>query len=585
MTNSPVSPLSDAGPIRSWGDLVRPELPLLALGTLALLGGSGLTLLAPQGIKDLIDALSLPGGGDALDAALKKLLVVFVCVGIFGFLRAWLYTYAGERVVARLRRSLFSRLLAREVSFFDRERTGDLVNRLASDTGVLQNAVTVNMSMALRFGLQALGSVGILFWTSTKLTLLMLAMVPFVAIGSAVFARYVRGLSRQTQDALAAASTVAEEVFSNVRTVRSFAREEGEVGRYSVRVLDALAMGRKMGLAYGAFQGALSVAAFCSIALVLWFGGHLVMEGALSVGTLTSFMLYTFYLSFSLGALAGLYGDYQRAIGASQRVFELLKQDSVMLPGEKVLDAVVGEMRLENVVFAYPARSDVRVLDDVSLSLVPGSVVALVGPSGGGKSTVAALLSRFYDPDGGRVTLDGVDVRSLDPFWLRRQIGLVAQEPVLFAMSLGDNIRYGRPDASDADVVAAAQAANAHDFISALPDGYTTQVGERGVRLSGGQRQRVAIARALLKDPKILVLDEATSALDAESEHLVQEALERLMLGRTVMVIAHRLSTVKNASVVMVIDHGRVVEAGTHSELVEADGLYRRLVDRQFVVG
>ena len=556
---------------------------MLAIATFALLAGSALTLVVPQSIKKLIDALSTTGGAIALNDALKMLLGLCVGVAILGFLRAWLFVYAGERVVARLRRALFSRLLAREIGFFDQERTGDLISRLSADTGVLQNAVTANLSMTLRFLLQALGSVGVLFWTSTRLTLMMLAMVPVAAVGVALFARYVRRLAKKTQDALAAASTVAEEVFANVRTVRSFAREDGEIDRYSTSVGEALSLGRRLALAYGAFQGVGAVAAFSSISLVLWYGGHLVMNGALSVGTLTSFMLYTFYLSFSLAALAGLYGDYQKAIGASQRVFQLLAQDATMTSGTRVLTHVLGRVRFEGVVFAYPSRPEARVLNHIHLTLEPGKVVALVGPSGGGKSTVAQLVSRFYDPSEGCVMLDDVDVRAFDSAWLRKQIGLVAQEPVLFAMSLAENIRYGRHDATDAEVIEASKAANAHEFIIALPSGYDTEVGERGVRLSGGQRQRVAIARALLKDPKILLLDEATSALDAESEHLVQEALERLMKGRAVMVIAHRLSTVKNADLVVVIDHGRIVESGSHAALVEADGLYRRLLDRQFV--
>jgi ATP-binding cassette subfamily B protein len=569
--------------IRSWWDLVWPERFLLALAMLALMGGSGLGLAAPQGVKSLIDSLSGEGAPEALDAALQMLLLVFLGVGILGFLRAWLFTWAGERVVAKLRKELFSKLISREIAFFDGERTGDLVSRLGSDTGVLQNAVTVNVSMALRFGIQALGSIGVLFWTSSKLTLLMLSMVPVVAIGMAVFGRYIRNLAQRTQDALAQASTVAEEVFSNVRTVRSFAREESETERYGSKVQEALSLGRKVGLAYGAFQGAGSIAALGAVSLVLWYGGRMVMDQSMTVGTLSSFMLYTFTLAFSLGALAGLYGDYQRAVGASQRVFELLGQEPKLVPGVRKLSKVEGRMQLVSLDFSYPARSDVPVLKNVELALEPGKVLALVGPSGGGKSTVAALLARFYDPVAGRVMLDGVDVRELEPDWLREQIGMVAQEPVLFAMSLGDNISYGRPGASDAEVMEAAKAANAHEFIAKLPEGYGTQVGERGVRLSGGQRQRIAIARALLKNPRVLILDEATSALDAESEHLVQEALERLMVGRTVLVIAHRLSTVKNADQVAVIEGGRVVEKGRHEELLSQDGLYRKLVERQFV--
>ena len=561
--------------------LAGPERRTLALGTLALLVASTGSLSAPALAGRLVDSVS-DGGRATLDRTALLLLGVFAVSGLAAAFRSYLFTVAGERIVARLRGDLYATVMRQEIAFFDDRRTGELINRLASDTTVLQNVVTVNLLTALRFSLQGLGAICILLWTSWKLTLVMLAVVPLVAVVAGFYGKLLRRGSKDVQDALALTSEVAEETLAGIRTVRAFARESTEVGRYRGAVEKSFQLGRHRAKLVALFTGVMSFAGFAALAAVLWYGAVLLSQDALRFGQLTSFLLYTFTVAFSIAALSGLWSEFARAAGASERVFELMDRQPQLSTEGHCLDSVQGALVLEGVTFAYPTRLDAPVLTGCNLSLTPGSVVALVGPSGGGKSTVAALLCRLYDPQQGRILLDGHPYPQLDADWLRQQVGIVSQEPILFATSVGDNIRYGRLEATDDEVQAAALAANAHEFVSAFPESYGTLVGERGLRLSGGQKQRVAIARALLKDPAILVLDEATSALDTESEHLVQEALERLMEGRTTLVIAHRLSTVKDADRVVVLDGGHIVESGTHNELVAAQGLYRRLVERQF---
>jgi ATP-binding cassette subfamily B protein len=501
-------------------------------------------------------------------------------------LRFFLFMLAGERVIARVRTDLYSSIIAQEIAFFDGERTGDLTSRLSSDTATLQSSVSANISYGLRNLIQLAGGIALLVYTSPRLTLVILALVPAIAVGAVVYGRRIRRLARRVQDAVAAGQAIAEETIAGVRTVRAFAAEDAERERYRDAIARALSLARRRVRESSLFMTITSFAGYAAAALVFWYGGTLVQRGQISAGDLTAFLVYTLLVGFSLAAIADLWAEFLRALGAAERVFELLDRDPVMpTSGGRAIDPVRGAVELDGVEFHYPSRPEATVLASLSFRVEPGEVVALVGPSGAGKSTIAALLLRFYDPDHGTIRIDDVPLRDLDPGWLRRQIGLVAQEPLLFSTSVGDNIRYGRRDATEADVEAAARAANADVFIRRFPAGYATLVGERGVQLSGGQKQRIAIARAVLKDPRILVLDEATSALDAESEHLVKEALDRLMEGRTTLIIAHRLSTVRDADRVLVIDQGRLIETGRHDELLAQDGLYRRLVERQFALG
>ncbi len=578
--------VAPAASLRRLRPLFKEELGTLAGATALLLLGSLAALAYPQGIRIIVDgAVGAQPGFTIRDAAfIMGGLAVLQGLAVAG--RAWLFSLAGERGVKRVREQLFRSLVSQEIAFFDGQRTGDLQSRLASDTASLQGLLSSQLSMALRNVVQVIGALALLFYTSVRLTGVMLAVVPAVAFGAVYYGRKIRGLARKSQDALADAGHVAEESLGSIRTVRAFAAEDAEERRYSGAVTTAFGFARTRSLAGSIFMGATYTGIYAAIALVLGYGGSLVAAGELTAGALTAFLVYTLLIAMGLGTLADIWAEAMRGLGAAERVFELIDRAPAMqLRGGRTLPRVAGRLAYEAVTFSYPARADTEVLHGVDLLVEPGEVVALVGPSGSGKSTLGALLVRLYDPSSGRLTLDGVDVRELDPSWLRAQVGVVSQEPVLFSTTIAENVRYGRPGASDAEVRDALRNANALAFVEAFPDGLATKVGERGQQLSGGQKQRVAIARAILKDPRLLLLDEATSALDAESEARVQEALGRLMKGRTSIVIAHRLSTVVGADRVVVIDGGRVVEQGRHALLVGKGGAYARLVERQVLRG
>lgn len=567
------------------GTLVAPHRGRLVIAVLSLFAASGLTLVYPWAARYAVDDGMKAATAAGFDKIILGLLAMFLLHAAMVWIRHYSMSWLGERVVTDLRTLVFSRLLRLPLHWFYERRSGELVGRLASDVTVIEGVVGTDLSMALRNGVQFVGGIVFLVVINVKLTLLMLAIVPPIVLVTMWFGKKIRVMSRDVQDELAKVSGHVQEAIGAIATVQAFVREPAEAHRYQQGVEQTFARTLKMVRWRSSFFSVAMTAGYAGVALVFWLGGRALIAGEITSGQLTSFFIYTFMIAGAIGELAGIWASLQRAAGATERLFAVIDTVPDIRDAEvtTALPEGHGAIEFHEVTYAYPARKEMPVLRGVSLAIAPGEVVALVGPSGAGKSTFLSLLYRFADVDGGHISYEGIDVRQLPLTQLRQSLAMVAQEPVLFSGTIADNIAYGRQGAAQAEIEKAARDANAHDFIMSFPDGYQTVIGERGTKLSGGQKQRVAIARAILADPRVLILDEATSNLDAESEAQVQGALARLKRGRTTLIVAHRLSTVRDADRIVVLDGGRIVEQGKHDALLAAGGVYKRLIEHQVV--
>ena len=566
----------------------RPYRVRLIVGSIAVVIASLLGLIFPALMGSLVD--SAVAGIDMGDTTQLSwfavlLLGVFALQGIFNYVRSFNLAVVGEGVVADLRRALFDRIVRLPVPFFDEQRTGETTSRLTSDAIVVQAAVSTSFATAISQGITIIGGVILLPIISPQLSLGVLTFVPLIMLGGAIYGRVLRRISATYHDQLAVANSVAEESISAVRVVKWFSAEDHLAAEYDREVTESYRIAYRRARIQALFGPMLTFFGYSTVAVVLWLGGRLVAGGDLSAGQLLSFLLYTLIVAGAIGSYTSLYGQIMTALGASDRIFHLLGLDPELgsTTHQVTVPESLGSVTFIGVDFQYASR-DAKVLTDINLDVAPGEVIALVGPSGSGKSTIVQLIPRFYDVDKGSIEVDGLDVREYPIDILRRRMGAVPQEVQMFSGTIAENLRIAQPGATDDDLVEACKAANAHQFIDAFPQGYESLAGERGVQLSGGQRQRIAIARALLADPSILILDEATSALDAESERLVREALTRLMVGRTTIVIAHRLSTVIDADRLVVVVDGRIVEQGIHADLIEQNGFYAKLYAKQLAV-
>ena len=586
---------------------LKPHRGKFILGLIFIALSAFTTSLFPLFLGKMIDAAapgtSVPGmdSGSQFGFGLKNihwslnttLLLIFAQLTVqtfFSFMRVYLLTAVGERSLADMRRDVYSKLLTMPMSFFTEKRVGELSNRISSDLSQIQDAISFTLAEFLRGVFTLIIGLFFIFWISPKLALVMLSVVPLLAIIAVVFGRQIRKMSRKTQDQLADSGTIVQETFHGISIVKAFTSEFYEISRY-VKSLRAVVTTAITNARYrGAFVAFMIFSLFGTLAFVVWYGGRMIQDGSgFTIGSLIMFVIFSMFVGGTFAGFADMFSQLQKTLGATQSVREILRSEGepvdlkpIVIEPQYILK---GNVRFDHVAFSYPSRRDIQVLKDLTLTAKNGEQIAIVGPSGAGKSTIASLLLHFYEPDSGTVYFDERQAREFPLSQLRRQMAFVPQDVILFGGSIKENISYGKPEASDEEIIAAAKNANAHEFIKRFPEQYETIVGERGIKLSGGQRQRIAIARAILKDPAILILDEATSSLDSESELLVQDALDNLMKGRTSFVIAHRLSTIRNADKIVLIDKGVVSEAGTHAELMKHNGLYRKLNDMQFDFG
>ncbi|RRC96731.1 ATP-binding cassette domain-containing protein [Amphritea balenae] len=556
---------------------------------IALLFTAGITLAIGQGVRLVIDNGFVAGSVSQLNQAIAMLVVMAVLMACGTFIRFYLVSWLGERVTADIRQSVFDNVISLHPSYFETNRSGEIMSRLTTDTTLLQSIIGSSFSMALRSIVTTSGALIMLFVTNIKLSMIIVAGVPLILLPILIFGRRVRALARKSQDSIADVGSYAGEVIQQIKTVQSYTQETHESRAFGVEVDRAFKVAQHRIRQRAMLMAMVILLVFGALSGMLWVGGYDVITGAMSAGELGAFVFYALIVAMGVGTLSEVYGELQRAVGATERLMELLHAESeIKAPNSgsveqiPVAASLKPQLSFDEVTFNYPSRPDQTALEEFSLTLSQGSITALVGPSGAGKSTVFELLLRFYDPAKGQVCFDAIDLREFNPRELRQQMALVSQQPALFTANVIDNIRYGRPDATEEQVIDAAKAAYAHEFIERLPDGYESDLGEQGVRLSGGQKQRIAIARAILNDPRILLLDEATSALDTESENKVQLALDTLMEGRTTVIIAHRLSTILHADQIVVLDQGKMVGMGSHNQLLQSSELYSRLAKLQF---
>src|SRR6266487_377867 len=585
LTQSPAKTSAKLRPLLELAPYVARYRGRAALAFISLTVAAITTLVVPIAVRRMIEFGFSPEGIALINSYFSVMIAIVAVLAAASASRYYLVMTIGERIVADIRRDVFAHLVSLSPAFFDSARSGELVSRLTADTTQIKSAVGASVSVALRNVMLFVGATAMMVITSPRLSGFVLLAIPLIVLPLVAFGRWVRRLSRKAQDTLADASAYASELIGAIRTVQAYTSERMANARFGGEVEQAYEAARSSTRARAVLTAVIIFIVFTSVVAILWVGSHDVLTGSISPGRLGQFVLYTAFAAAALGQLSEVWGDVSAASGASERLFEILRvKSAISVPASPRALPVPsrGDVGFDNVSFAYPMRPDVVAVDGVSLSVRAGEKVAIVGPSGAGKSTLFHLLLRFYDPTTGTISFDGVPIRAADPRELRSRIALVPQESVVFAATARENIRFGRPDASDAEVERASDLAHATEFIRRLPGGFEAQLGERGVTLSGGQRQRIAIARAILRDAPLLLLDEATSSLDAESETLVQTALEELMRHRTTLVIAHRLATVLSCDRILVMDQGRIVEQGTHASLVAANGLYARLARLQF---